>query len=81
MPEPARVTSAPLELGASFSPWRAQALGLDPDQAFAELLAMRFAVIRLAARWDLVDSVGYGELDHLRAWRRPRTSPSSWRWA
>src|SRR5215472_9431381 len=66
-PQPSRVMTPGLQLGTSFSPWRARALGLEPDGAFAELLQMHFAVIRLAARWDEVDATGYGSLDTLMA--------------
>lgn len=55
----------PIEIGTSFSPWRAEALGLDPAHAFADLLAMHFRVIRLAVRWDQVESDGYRQTDLL----------------
>lgn len=62
-----RETQAPIQLGTSFSPWRARALGLAPEQAFGELLGLHFAVIRLAARWNMTGSDGGGELDRLMA--------------
>ena len=54
-------------IGASFSPERAPATGLDDLVAFRRLEAMRFAVIRLAVSRDAVDSGGYGHLDRLVA--------------
>src|SRR5262245_14235303 len=65
--EPPPRADAPVAVGASFSPERALATGLDDLVAFRRLEAMRFAVIRLAVSWDVVDSGGYGHLDRLVA--------------
>lgn len=68
---PARATAhaltSPVEVGVSFSPRRAAALGLDPKSAFRRLEAMHFHLIRLSAYWDEIDTQGYGELDWLMA--------------
>lgn len=42
-------------LGLSFRPRQAEAMGLDPDDSLAELLAYPFELIRLAAYWDQVE--------------------------
>ena len=42
-------------VGISFRPLQAQALGLDPHDAMAELLGYPFPVIRLAAYWDRME--------------------------
>jgi hypothetical protein len=42
-------------LGISFRPLQAQALGLEPEAALAELLDYPFSVIRLAAYWDRIE--------------------------
>jgi hypothetical protein len=55
--------AAPVQVGVSFSPWRAGYLGLDPHRAFSRLLALHFRVIRLSTYWDEVSQNGYGELD------------------
>jgi hypothetical protein len=55
----------PVQVGTSFSPWRAQYLGLDYQKAFSRLEAMHFRVIRLSAYWDQVDREGYDQLDWL----------------
>jgi hypothetical protein len=44
-----------IPLGISFRPLQAQALGLEPEAALAELLGYPFAVIRLAAYWDRIE--------------------------
>jgi Beta-galactosidase len=49
-------------LGISFRPLQAQALGLDPEAALAELLEYPFTVIRLAAYWDRIEPAS-GEFD------------------
>lgn len=56
---------APVQIGISFSPRRAQYLGLDYQQAFHRLEAMHFRVIRLSAYWDEITSDGYAQLDWL----------------
>jgi hypothetical protein len=56
-----------LPLGASFSPLRAAAAGLDWRKAFADLLALDLDPIRLSAYWDSIDRDGYGDLDWLLA--------------
>jgi hypothetical protein len=57
----------PVAVGATFSPERALASGLDDLDAFRHLETMGFAVIRLAVSWDAVDAGGYGRLDRLVA--------------
>jgi hypothetical protein len=64
-PANARAPLPPVKVGASFSPQRAQALGLDYQVAFQRLLAMRFRLIRLSAYWSEIDASGYGDLDWL----------------
>ena len=49
-------------LGISFRPLQAQALGLKPEAALAELLGFPFSVIRLAAYWDRIEPAP-GEFD------------------
>lgn len=49
-------------LGISFRPLQAQALGLDPEAALAELLGYPFETIRLAAYWDRMEPAP-GEFD------------------
>ena len=61
----AQVNSAPVQVGISFSPRRAAALGLDYRSAFRSLEAMHFRVIRLSAYWNQIDQDGYGQLDWL----------------
>jgi hypothetical protein len=56
-----------LPLGASFSPRRAAAAGLDWRSAFADLLTMDLDPIRLSAYWDSIERDGYGDLDWLLA--------------
>jgi hypothetical protein len=55
----------PVQVGISFSPRRAEYLGLDYRSAFTRLEALHFRVIRLTAYWDEVDQQGYGQLDWL----------------
>jgi hypothetical protein len=43
------------QLGISFRPLQAEALGLDPRAALEELLRYPFPVIRLAAYWDRIE--------------------------
>jgi hypothetical protein len=54
-------------LGVSFRPLQAQALGLDPAAALAELLAYPFQIVRLAAYWNQLEqrpgAGGFGPLD------------------
>jgi hypothetical protein len=42
-------------LGISFRPLQAEALGLDPRAALAEILRYPFRVVRLAAYWDRIE--------------------------
>lgn len=65
----ARAQLAPtaVRVGASFSPGRAAALGLDYQAAFRQLERMRFRVIRLSAYWQEIDRDGYQQLDWLMA--------------
>lgn len=67
MPATARAHGVvgPVQVGTSFSPWRAEYLGLDYQKAFIRLEAMHFRVIRLSAYWDQVDREGYDQLDWL----------------
>ena len=67
MPATARAHGilGPVQVGTSFSPWRAEYLGLDYKHAFIRLEAMHFRVIRLSAYWDEVDRDGYDQLDWL----------------
>lgn len=67
MPATARAHGilGPVQVGTSFSPWRAEYLGLDYKSAFVRLEAMHFRVIRLSAYWDEVDRDGYDQLDWL----------------
>jgi len=59
----AHAVRLPVQVGTSFSPRRAAALGLDYQAAFKRLEALHFRVIRLSAYWDEVDQFGYGQLD------------------
>jgi hypothetical protein len=52
-------------LGTSFTRWRAEALGLDYQQAFARLCAMGLSVVRLSASWREVAQFGWRHLDWL----------------
>jgi hypothetical protein len=56
---------APVQIGISFNPHRAESMGLDYRRAFTRLEAMHFRVIRLSAYWDQIDQEGYGQLDWL----------------
>ncbi|HEX6489421.1 MAG TPA: hypothetical protein VF137_11205 [Candidatus Dormibacteraeota bacterium] len=64
-PEARLLSASSVQVGTSFSPWRAENLGLDYRAAFAELLAMHFRVIRVAVRWDQVEASGYDQPDLL----------------
>ncbi len=66
-PQPAKALTVhvPVQVGTSFSPRRAAALGLDYQVAFKRLEALHFRVIRLSAYWEEVDRFGYGQLDWL----------------
>ena len=55
----------PVQVGISFSPRRAESLGLDYRSAFTRLEALHFRVIRLSAYWDEIDQNGYDQLDWL----------------
>ncbi len=57
----------PVRIGTSFSPRRAQYLGLDYQSAFRRVEGMGFRVIRLPAYWSEIDSAGYAQLDWLMA--------------
>jgi hypothetical protein len=52
-------------LGASFTRWRAEALGLDYQRAFERVCAMGFSVVRLSASWQEVAQFGWHHLDWL----------------
>jgi hypothetical protein len=52
-------------VGTSFTRWRAEALGLDYQKAFARVCSMDFAVVRLSASWREVAQFGYQHLDWL----------------
>lgn len=54
---------APVQVGISFSPARAEFLGLNYQDAFIRLEALHFKVIRLSAYWNEIDADGYGQLD------------------
>jgi hypothetical protein len=56
---------APVQVGISYSPRRAEYLGLDYQQAFHRLEALHFRVIRLSAYWDEISNDGYDQLDWL----------------
>ena len=55
------------EVGTSFTRWRAEALGLDYQKAFARLARMGFGLIRLSASWREVQQFGFRHLDSLLA--------------
>ena len=60
------VATAPLvQVGTSFNPRHATYLGLDWKDAYRQLEAMHFKVIRISAYWDQIDEEGYGQLDWL----------------
>jgi hypothetical protein len=73
-PAPAKAHGpvAPVRVGASFSPERARALGLDYQAAFRRLEAMHFRLIRLSAYWSETERVGFGDLDWLM-WEAQRS--------
>lgn len=52
-------------IGTSFTRWRAEALGLDYQDAFAELLGLRLSLVRLSASWREVAEFGWRHLDWL----------------
>jgi hypothetical protein len=52
-------------VGTSFAKWRAEALGLDYQDAFQRICAMRLPVVRLSASWREVAQFGYRYLDWL----------------
>ena len=52
-------------IGTSFTRWRAEALGLDYQDAFAQLLGLRLSMIRLSASWREVAEFGWRHLDWL----------------
>ncbi|HVH65986.1 MAG TPA: hypothetical protein VM674_08110 [Candidatus Acidoferrum sp.] len=62
-------------VGTSFTRWRAEALGLDYQKAFARICQMGFAIIRLSASWREIDRFGFGHLEwlvrHAEAIRQP----------
>jgi hypothetical protein len=55
------------QLGVSFRPLQAEALGLDPAEALASLLEYPFELIRLSAYWDRIERrpgvFDFGDLD------------------
>ena len=53
------------EVGTSFTRWRAEALGLDYQKAFARICQMGFATVRLSAAWREIDRFGFGHLEWL----------------
>ena len=55
----------PVQVGTSFSPRRAEALGLDWRQAYRQVLGMNFKVVRLGVYWDQVQAEGYADTDWL----------------
>jgi hypothetical protein len=59
------VSTGPVQVGTSFSARHATYLGLEWKQAYQQLEAMHFKVIRLSAYWDQVDREGYDQLDWL----------------
>src|SRR5207253_11143364 len=59
----AHVVAGPVEVGTSFSPLRAAALGLEYQAAFLQLEAMHFGVIRLSTYWDQADLSATDQLD------------------
>ena len=66
---------APVQVGTSFSPFRAGYLGLDYKTAFKRLEALHFKVIRLSTYWDQVDREGYDQLDWLMSEARKSNQP------
>ena len=66
---------APVQVGTSFSPFRAGYLGLDYKTAFKRLEALHFKVIRLSTYWDQVDREGYDQLDWLMSEARKSPQP------
>jgi hypothetical protein len=63
----AHIVLGPIEVGTSFSPARAESLGLDYQVAFQQLETMHFKVIRLSAYWDQTELDGYAQLDWMLA--------------
>jgi len=55
----------PVQVGTSFSPVRAEQLGLDWKASYSRLLTMNFKVIRLGIYWDQVAQDGYADTDWL----------------
>ena len=51
-----------VRIGISFRPLQAQALGLDPLATLTTLLGYRFALIRLGAYWNRIET-GPGRFD------------------
>jgi hypothetical protein len=74
-PEPPPVRAPVVQVGTSFSPARAQYLGLDWQQAYGRLLGMHFKVIRLSAYWSEADGQGYDRLDWLMERSRQAGQP------
>jgi hypothetical protein len=52
-------------VGTSFTRWRAEALGLDYQVAFRQLLGLELSLIRLSASWREVAEFGWRHLDWL----------------
>jgi hypothetical protein len=61
----AHAAPVPVQVGISFSPLRASALGLDYKEAFKRLESLHFRIIRLSAYWDETEANGYDQLDWL----------------
>ncbi len=61
----AHANTAPVQVGISYSPRRAEALGMEYRSAFRRLEAMHFRVIRLSAYWNQIEQDGYSQLDWL----------------
>lgn len=64
-PEPKPSPAPVVQIGTSYSPSRAQYLGLDWQKSYDRLLDMHFKVIRLSAYWSEADGQGYDRLDWL----------------
>lgn len=74
-PEPKPTPAPVVQIGTSFSPARAQYLGLDWQQSYERLLAMHFKVIRLSAYWSESETMGYDRLDWLMERSREAGQP------
>ena len=54
LPPPIPPALSNVEIGVSYSPLQARKLLLDPTSAFHQVVAMRFALIRLSAYWNQI---------------------------